>query len=613
LGAVLSQKFEDGKIHPCDILSRKLSPAEFNYDVFDKEMLAIIFALQRWRHFLQGSEFTTIIFSDHQNLLHLTKTVKLNRRQARWSEILQEYLFTILYRKGSQNLKADILSRCPAYTSGVGGTTAIVDKTMLGPDQWLEIRAMEIDDDGYETVEIGAMEIAKMDQAQKESLKQEALQDEEYKALCKATVKGENISKDYSIDQDLLCWKGRVYAPKPTRKRIMKSEHDSKIAGHVGRDRTMELISRNFYWPKMEEDVREYCSNCDICQRTKSPRHAKHGLLHPLELPLKPWTHLSMDFITDLPLSSGGTKILVVVDRFTKMAHYIPIDKKDTPTVARAYLNNVWKYHGFPEDVVSDRDGTFTGQYFTDIYDYLGIKRSMSTAFHPRTDGQTEQMNQVIEAYLRAYCNFEQNDWEQVLPMAEYAYKNSKHSARKITPFYANSGYERRSSWPTEIQFRNRGSELDGQYMTLMYDKLLKQLEEVRETMSKYYDEKRRSIEGFKKGDLVMLNGKNIRSKGHCKKLGDKMYRPLKVILVGHNGRYYRLQLPTSWKIHPTFNISLLEKYRGNDPEKEVVEIEADNAGWRMESIIARGPSNDDITKHMYLVKWEGYYHEENT
>jgi len=201
----------------------------------------------------------------------------------------------------------------------------------------------------------------------------------------------------------------------------------------------------------MEDDVRTYCSNCDNCQRTKSPRHAKHGLLHPLELPSKPWTHISTDFITDLLLTSGATKILVVVDRFMKMADFIPIDKKDSPTVAKAYLDDVGKYHGFPEDVVSDRDGTFTGRYFTDLYDYLGIKRSISTAFHPQTDGQTEQMNQVIEAYLRAYCNFEQNDWAEMLSMAKYAYNNSKHSATQITPFYANYGYEPRSSWPTEI------------------------------------------------------------------------------------------------------------------------------------------------------------------
>jgi IS30 family transposase len=155
----------------------------------------------------------------------------------------------------------------------------------------------------------------------------------------------------------------------------------------------------------MERDIRKYCSECDICQRMKAPRHAMHSLLHPLELACKPWTHINSDFITDLPESEGATIILVVVDRLTKMAHFVPIKKKDSPTVAQAYLQNVWKYHGFPEYVVSDRDTTFTGSFFTDLYNYLEIKRSMSTAYHPQTDGQTERINQVIESYLRSYCN----------------------------------------------------------------------------------------------------------------------------------------------------------------------------------------------------------------
>jgi len=136
-----------------------------------------------------------MIFSDHSNLSYFPKNIKLNRRQARRAEILQEYDFTIVYRKGLQNLKADILSRCTAYTSGVGGTTAMVEKPMLGPDQSLEIGAMETDDDEYEVIEIRAMEIAKMDPAQKELLKQDASQDEDYRELCKALTKGANIAK----------------------------------------------------------------------------------------------------------------------------------------------------------------------------------------------------------------------------------------------------------------------------------------------------------------------------------------------------------------------------------------------------------------------------------
>jgi hypothetical protein len=179
----------------------------------------------------------------------------------------------------------------------------------------------------------------------------------------------------------------------------------------------------------------------------------KHGLQYPLDMPCKPWTHMSLNFITDLPESEGNMMILVVVDRFTKMAHVIPLAKKDSPTVAKAYLDNIWKYHGFPEDVVSDRDTTFMGQCFMDLCNFLGMKKSMSTAYHPESYRQTEQINQVIEAYLRSYCNYEQNDWKSMLAMAEYTYYNSKHSATKISPFYANYGYEPRSNWATKVKF----------------------------------------------------------------------------------------------------------------------------------------------------------------
>lgn len=130
----------------------------------------------------------------------------------------------------------------------------------------------------------------------------------------------------------------------------------------------------------METDVRRYCNECDNCQWIKSHQHAKHGLFHLLELACTPWTHISTDFITYLPESDGATLIIVVVDRFMKMAHLIPLAKKDSLTVAKAYLDNVWKYCGFPEGVVSDTDSTFKGRFFTDIYDYLETKCSMSTA-----------------------------------------------------------------------------------------------------------------------------------------------------------------------------------------------------------------------------------------
>jgi len=237
----------------------------------------------------------------------------------------------------------------------------------------------------------------------------------------------------------------------------------------------------------------------------------------------------------------------------------------------------------------------------------------MSTAFHPQTDRETERINQVIEDYLQIYSNYEQNDWGEILAMAEFAYSNSNHSPTKISPFDPKYGYQPQTNWPTEIQFQNPVSELYGHYMMAVQERLGKQLETVREAMAKCYNKQRMTMERVKKGELVMLHGKNIRSKGRFCKLVDKMYGPFKMWSIWHNDRYYKSDLPTSWTIHQTFKVALFEQYRGKNPETEVIEIEADNAGWKIEKKIASGPWNEDATKHVHLVKWEGYSHKKNT
>jgi transposase InsO family protein len=615
MGAVLSQKFEDGKIHPVAFISKKFSPAEMNYQIYDKEMLAIVYSMKTWRCYLQGAIHTTIVFSDHMNLQYFKETNLLNRRQARWAEVLQEYNFKIVYRKGSANGKADALSRCPEFISREGGTESTETKALLGPELWVQMGALEMEDNEIEEIVLAGFSVKRLTPTIMERWNTEVEKDTKYQELLKKIKEKEkNVDERLGIDSDgMIVWKGRLLVPEGFRKEVLKKEHDSKIAGHFGRERTIELITRNFYWPGLEEEVRNYCNKCDSCQRTKAPRHAKHGLLHPLELPSSPWTYISVDFITDLPESNGCKNIMVVVDRFTKMAHFIPTAKRESSVVARLFLDNVWKYHGLPLDVVSDRDGVFTGHFIADLYEFLGIKRSMSTAFHPQTDGQTERLNQTIEHYLRTYCNYEQDNWKEMLSMAEYAYNNSKHAATKITPFYANYGYEPRTSWPVETQFRNPSSELYAHYMVDVYRKLESQLEDSREKMGKYYDRKRKPAPDFKVNDWVMLDGRNIRTKRQCRKLDDKLYGPFKITKVGSNKRWCRLDLPTTWKIHPTFNVALLERYRGDIKERDIPAIEADNEGWIPEAVIASGPTDDDHKKHVFLVKWEGYTHEENT
>ena len=190
----------------------------------------------------------------------------------------------------------------------------------------------------------------------------------------------------------------------------------------------------------MNKDIIKYVQSCPNCQKDKAKRHQRYGLLSPLELPHAPWQSIAMDFITDLPMSNGCNELRVVIDRFTKMAHFIPLasEAKTAEDLARIFAREIWRLYGLPRDIISDRDSRFTSATWQVFLATLGIKPRMSTSFHPQTDGQTERINQTIEAYLRPFINQEQDDWVDLLPMAEHAYNNSTTTATETTPFYAN-------------------------------------------------------------------------------------------------------------------------------------------------------------------------------
>ena len=170
-----------------------------------------------------------------------------------------------------------------------------------------------------------------------------------------------------------------------------------------------------------------------------APRHARFGLLHPLQVPFAAWASTSVDFITHLPESAGYIQIMVVVNRFTKMAHFIGLEERATARdVADVFHKEVWKHHGLPTEIISDMDAKFAAECRESLGKKLNIKRKMSTAYHPQTDGQTESVNQVLGGYLRIFVNYDQNDWYNLLPLAEFAYNNSATSAHGMRPFFAN-------------------------------------------------------------------------------------------------------------------------------------------------------------------------------
>jgi hypothetical protein len=191
----------------------------------------------------------------------------------------------------------------------------------------------------------------------------------------------------------------------------------------------------------------------------KSPRHAKFGLLQPLELSYSPWESTVVDFIVALLELEGHTQIMVVVDRFSKMAHFIALTEKATAKdAAQAFLKEVWKLHGLPESIVTDRDTKWTSEFWDGLCSLLGIKKRMWTSFHPQMDGQMERVNQTLKTYLRTFINHDQDDWFSLLPLAEFAYNNSVTQATQLNIFYTNYGYHLKTIWKTSEESKNPAS-----------------------------------------------------------------------------------------------------------------------------------------------------------
>jgi hypothetical protein len=206
-------------------------------------------------------------------------------------------------------------------------------------------------------------------------------------------------------------------------------------------DRTQELIERNYWWPTINRDVREYVSGCETCQRTKANRHKQRAPLIPHDIPGRLWEVVSWDLIGPLSPSRGYDAIVVIVDKMGKRSILEPANVElTTEGAARIMLNRVFRNHGLPNQVISDRGPQFVSGFMRELYRLLGIEGKASTAWHPQTDGQTERMNQEIKQYLRVFVNHHQDDWADWLAIGEFALNDRVSSATGFSPFYLESG-----------------------------------------------------------------------------------------------------------------------------------------------------------------------------
>jgi hypothetical protein len=249
----------------------------------------------------------------------------------------------------------------------------------------------------------------------------------------------------YSHHDGLIYQSGRIEVPANDKIKyaIVKIRHDSRLVGHPGQAKTLALVKRCFTWPSMKQFVNRYVEGCNSCQRNKPSTLRPLGTLEPLPIPAGPWTDISYDMITDLPTSNGNNSILTVIDRLTKMAHFIPCQKTlCAKQLVDLMLCHVWKLHGTPKIIISERGSVFISQITKELNERLGIGIHPSSAYHPCTDGQSEIANKVVEQYLRHYVQYHQDDWEGLLAMAEFAYNNNDHMSTGTSPFEANYKYD---------------------------------------------------------------------------------------------------------------------------------------------------------------------------
>jgi hypothetical protein len=606
-GAVLSQEGEDGKWHPVAFLSKSLSQVERNYDIHDKELLAIIRALEDWRHYLEGAQHTFQIWTDHKNLEYFKTAKKLNRRQARWSLFLSRFDYTLHHRPGKQSGKPDALSRRSDHERGENDNDNIV---LLKPSLF-RIQALK---QGHALVvgeEQGLLRRIRDSKDFDESVVKAV---EELKRSGNNKLHGD----EWSEEQGLILFRGKVYVPKndELRRELVKAHHDSPVTGHPGRWKTLELVSRNYWWPGISRYIALYLKGCDRCNRTKTFPSKPVGKLVPTQIPKDKWQIITVDLITGLPECQGFNAIMVTVDRFSKMLHAIPTtDTVTSEGIARLFRDYVWKLHGLPEQVISDRGPQFISGFMRELDSILGIKIAASTAYHPQTDGQTERANQEIEQYLRLFVNHRQDDWVEWLPLAEFTHNNRIQASTRQTPFMLNSGKHPRLGVEPLKKTKMESVDKFLHKMQSSRKEAEAALTKAAEDMSRYYDQHRGEAVSYQVGDFVWLDGKDIQTDRPSRKLSDKRYGPFKVTqVIGPNA--YKLQLPPSMKIHPVFNTVKLRPFlkdgisgREAPPPPPPIII-GENPEWEIDYIkdskLVRG-------KLHFLVKWKGYPHEEST
>lgn len=628
--ATLSQVDDKGVLRPVAFLSSKMSPQETNYEIYDKELLAIVRAFETWRPELMSTleDKPVKVLSDHKNLEWFMTTKELNRRQARWAEFLSQFNFKISYRPGKQSTKPDSLTRrsqdlpqdviderllhqrqVVLKPHNLEEGTAGNSLSPLSADQLDDLPSDQANDgesDGLMRTPAFPMELPEvtgelgdtsgdldLEEAfskayRNDGLLREAMRlklDGERRLPQRFMNNGLKLSMaDMEVRNERLYVFGKLYVPKDDnlRRTLVKIHHEA--AGHAGTAGSYALLFRHYFWTTMPADTKQHVHACHSCKRKKPFTEQKQGLLRPLAPPHQKWRHLTMDFAEDLPVCKRHGRsyrhILVVVDRNSKGRRFAPLASLTVGDVVDAFRRHVVAYDGYPETIVCDRGSQWMSKFWDRLLNRRGTRIKPTTAYHPETDGQSENAVKMLKQYLRFYVNYDEDNWVDFLPEAQIVALNQPNESTGLTPFFVDRGHHPRlgiepagsleSAGPARIQ------QLDADAlvakMAAVQEHLQSSLAWAQAKQAEYANRTRQPAPAYQVGDKVWLDARHLNIKeGRTSRLGNKNEGPFQVSRVVHKGSAYELRLPDTMRVHNVFHPWLLHQDMTN-PRPDQIE-----------------------------------------
>ncbi|XP_038704723.1 uncharacterized protein LOC120000670 [Tripterygium wilfordii] len=526
IGGVLSQEG-----HPIAFYSEKLTDTRRRYSTYELEFYALVQTLRHWRPYLLHKEF--ILFTDHDSLKYIPTQKTLSPKQARWVDFLQQFTFVLKHKSGIENKVADALSR----------RLHLLTTFSLAATGFELIRDLYATDSDFSSIW----------------------------AELSNVVSKDTVVSPFVLQEGYLFKNNRLCLPQGSIREFAITElHAGGLAGHLGRDKTFALVADRFFWPHLRRDVFRIVQRCRICQLQKGSK-TNSGLYTPLPIPLQPWDDICMDFILGLPRTvRHHDSILVVVDRFSKMAHFLPCARTfDASHVATIFFREVVRLHGLPKSITTDRDVKFMSYFWKTLWMKLGTKLQYSSAFHPQTDGQTEVTNRSVGNLLRCLVMDHASSWDLILPQAEFVFNNSVNRSSGSSPFEVVAGIKPRT--PVDLLPLPSFQQPSGEALELathihqVHAEVKRRLSISNDSYSSAANAHRRLIE-FQPGDLVFIRIHPARfPPGTIHKLHSRRAGPFAVLKrLGANA--YLIDLPSEFRFSPIFNVADLTACHEDSP-----------------------------------------------